>query len=240
MNTWSDSRRAFSSIDHILYYIAWCKGTKEAIVCTLCIFRQYLWYCTKGTSPTKTSPRIPSDMKLWRGQYMHYMSKCWDEQVSGRAIRGNQKHHQCQARMFTFSTLFEMYINQVVDYITCGGHEGITIAGSWIHVLLYTDDIILFSIPHAFLNAYIVFATKKAPGKLTKDQGNDHTHINANSPRICLHPFRRICWNGGRLRSSHFKEPHTTVWLFDISHPCSRVKLLPYGLKASPCTYAHK
>ena len=42
-------------------------------------------------------------------------------------------------------TLFGMYVDEVSDYIDRGGDRGAQLAGTWIPLLLYADDIVLIS-----------------------------------------------------------------------------------------------
>ena len=42
-------------------------------------------------------------------------------------------------------TLFGMYVDEVLDYIERGGDKGSQLAGTWISLLLYADDIVLIS-----------------------------------------------------------------------------------------------
>ena len=42
-------------------------------------------------------------------------------------------------------TLFGMYVDEVSDYIERRGDKGAQIAGTWISLLLYADDIVLIS-----------------------------------------------------------------------------------------------
>ena len=42
-------------------------------------------------------------------------------------------------------TLFGIYVDEVSDYIERGGDRGSQLAGTWISLLLYADDIVLIS-----------------------------------------------------------------------------------------------
>ncbi|MCO5546778.1 hypothetical protein L7F22_000214 [Adiantum nelumboides] len=42
-------------------------------------------------------------------------------------------------------TLFRMYVDEVSDYIDREGDRGVQLAGTWIPLLLYADDIVLIS-----------------------------------------------------------------------------------------------
>ena len=53
-------------------------------------------------------------------------------------------------------TLFKLYIDKVLDYITCGGSEGIDILGKATHLRLYPDDITLVSKSHASLQHHLI------------------------------------------------------------------------------------
>ena len=52
--------------------------------------------------------------------------------------------------------LSSLYI-KLVDYIKCGGGEGISVLGMLVHILLYIDDIILVSKSHVRLLHYLDF-----------------------------------------------------------------------------------
>ena len=42
-------------------------------------------------------------------------------------------------------TLFGLYVDEISDYIEKGGERGAQLAGTWIPLLLYADDIVLSS-----------------------------------------------------------------------------------------------
>ena len=50
------------------------------------------------------------------------------------------------------SPTFGLYINEVANYITRRGGEGIGILGTPIHILLYIDDMLLVSMSYATLH----------------------------------------------------------------------------------------
>ena len=68
------------------------------------------------------------------------------EQVLGRirclagAFKGNHNHHWCEARIPTLPTLFELYINEVADYIIHGDGQGINILSTSVQILFYDDN----------------------------------------------------------------------------------------------------
>ena len=44
-----------------------------------------------------------------------------------------------------FPTLFGMYVDEVSDYIDREGHRDAQLAGTWIPLLIYANDIVLMS-----------------------------------------------------------------------------------------------
>ena len=42
-------------------------------------------------------------------------------------------------------TLFGLYVDEISDYIERGGERGAQLAGTWIPLLLYANDIVLIS-----------------------------------------------------------------------------------------------
>lgn len=140
-------RRAFSTIDHIFTLrclIDQAKAQKKRLHCCFVDFRKAF-----DTVPRERlfqrlqTLRVPPQM-AW-GIYALY------EQVLGRVRCPGGLSNIIASTVGVKQgcplspTLFGLYIDEVADYIAQSGGDGMDLAGTPIHIMLYADDIILIS-----------------------------------------------------------------------------------------------
>lgn len=140
-------RRGFSTLDHILTLRAIIeegRASGRRIYCSFVDFR-------------KAFDMVPRARLMRRLQEMGVPTQLiWGIMALYRSVTGQVYTTEGVSDLIHSSigvkqgcplspTLFGMYIDEVSDYIDRGGDRGAQLAGTWIPLLLYADDIVLSS-----------------------------------------------------------------------------------------------